>query len=198
MSKTKKIISVVLALTLVMTMATVAIVSASAADTVKVYFENSDWGAIYAYVWGGADGEALGAWPGSACADEGNGTWSIDIPADCSNVIFNNGGNGLQTNNMENPGQTMIAKLTGGTSAGDYQQVNDAVWEAYGAPETTAAPETTVPAPGTDPTSTEDVTTGTTPDAPATGGVVTYIYFVLGALVLAACAVVVLRKKANG
>ncbi|MDO5124658.1 MAG: starch-binding protein, partial [Eubacteriales bacterium] len=139
MSKTKKIISVILAVALVMTMATVAIVSASAADTVKVYFENTSWGAIYAYVWGGADGEALGAWPGAACTDEGNGIWSVDIPADCTNVIFNNN-SGSQTNNMENPGQTMIAKLTGSQSQGDYQMVDDAAWEAYGAPETTAAP----------------------------------------------------------
>ena len=62
---------------------------------------------------------------------------------------------------------------------------------------TVPAGTTTVPAADTDPTSTEDATTGTPNDAPSTGGVATYVYIVLAVLALAACAVVVLRKKAN-
>ena len=146
MSKTKKVISVVLAAALVMAMATVAMVSASAATT--VYFENSEgWGEVYAYVWGGALGEEFGAWPGSpATLVEGN-VWSADIPDDCTNVIFNNNNNGAQTNNLENIGGGVIAKLGAGTEVGEFGEIKTVyAWEQYGdAPvDTTAAPDTTV------------------------------------------------------
>ena len=144
MSKTKKVISVVLALALVMAMATVAMVSASAATT--VYFENSEgWAEVCAYVWGGALGEEFGTWPGTPCTNVEGNIWTIDIPDDCTNVIFNNNDNGSQTNNLVNPGSTQIAKLGEGTELNEYGQPMTVYgWEPYGdVEETTEAPATT-------------------------------------------------------
>ena len=138
MSKTKKIISVVLAVALVMAMATVAMVSASAST--KVYFDNSNgWGSVNAYCFGG-DGEMFGAWPGAACTDEGNGVWSIEMTGTPEAIIFNdNAGN--QTSNIVYEGTGKIAKLTGNQVQGDFQMVDEAVWEDYAVDvvETTAA-----------------------------------------------------------
>ena len=147
MSKTKKVISVVLAAALIMAMATVAMVSASAATT--VYFENSEgWADVCAYVWGGALGEEFGAWPGTPCTNVEGNIWTIDIPDDCTNVIFNNNDNGAQTNNLVNPGSTQIAKLGDGTEVNEFGQPMTVYgWEPYGdVEETTAAPTTTVAA----------------------------------------------------
>ena len=148
MSKTKKVISVVLAATLIMAMATVAMFSASAATT--VYFENSEnWAEVncYTYVDGASD-EGLGKWPGSpATLVEGN-IWSMDVPENCTHIIFNAGSNGPQTNNLVNQGGGYIAKLSTGTEVGEYGETKTIyVWETYGDTpvETTAAPvETTV------------------------------------------------------
>ncbi|MBQ8572834.1 MAG: starch-binding protein [Ruminococcus sp.] len=149
MSKTKKVISVVLAAALIMAMATVAMVSASAAAT--VYFENSEgWGEVYAYVWGGTLGEEFGAWPGSLCTQVSDDVWSADIPDDCTNVIFTAGSNGPQTNNLENIGGGYIAKLGEGFEQGEFGETKTIyVWEQYGdAPveTTTAAPVVTTTA----------------------------------------------------
>ncbi|MGN0452621.1 MAG: starch-binding protein [Ruminococcus sp.] len=136
MSKTKKIISLLLAVALIMTMATVAIVSASAAT--KVYFDGTGWGSVNAYTYvSGGSSEGLGAWPGTACNDEGNGIWSIEIPDDCTHVIFNDGSN--QTMDLVNPGATQIAKLTGNMVPGAFSDVCEAVWEDYAGGEATEA-----------------------------------------------------------
>ncbi len=148
MSKTKKIISVVLTLALVMAMATVAMISASAATT--VYFENSEgWANVCAYVWGGALGEEFGTWPGTPCTNVEGNIWTIDIPDDCTHVIFNNDNNGKQTNNLENPGSSMIAKLGAGVEENEFGVIMDVyAWEAYGDVEvTTTAPAETTAAP---------------------------------------------------
>ncbi|MBQ4105878.1 MAG: starch-binding protein, partial [Clostridia bacterium] len=125
MSKTKKIISLLLVVALVMTMATVAIVSASAAST--VYFENSaGWGAINVYYWGGSD---TPGWPGVPCTDLGNNIWSASVPDDCTNIIFNDGSN--QTSDLTFPGDGFIAKLDGGMGGTEYGEKPSATWEAY-------------------------------------------------------------------
>ena len=165
MSKTKKVISVVLALALVMAMAAVAMVSASASS--KVYFEDSNgWGTVYAYCFGG-DGEMFGTWPGSPCTDEGNGIWSIEMTGTPEAVIFNNNNAGSQTSNIIYEGTDKIAKLTGNMVQGDYQMVDEAVWEAYGDVEvtTTEAPVTTTVAATTEAPAT---TTAAATEAPVT------------------------------
>ncbi|MGB4657897.1 MAG: starch-binding protein, partial [Mobilitalea sp.] len=66
-----------------------------------VYFFNSgSWANVNAYVWGTS--EVLGGWPGVEAKSNGDGWWSVDIPAapsDGLNVIFNNN-NGSQTESI--------------------------------------------------------------------------------------------------
>ena len=145
MSKTKKIISVILTVALIMTMATVAIVSTSAAS--KVYFEDSlNWGNIYAYCYGGSAGEELGSWPGTACNAEGNGIWSIELNGSPDAIIFHANDDANQTSNIAFAGDNMIAKLTGEWIQGDYKMVAVAEFEAYGEGGNTDTPATDAPA----------------------------------------------------
>ena len=167
MSKTKKVISVVLALTLVMAMAAVAMVSASAATT--VYFENSQgWAEVYCYTFvEGASDEGLGKWPGSPATLVEGDIWSMEVPDNCTHIIFNGNGAG-QTNNLVNQGGGYIAKLSDGTEVGEYGEIKTVyVWEAYGDVEvtTTEAPVTTTAAATTEAPAT---TTAAATEAPAT------------------------------
>ncbi len=171
MSKTKKIISLILMVVLVMTMATVAIVSTSAAT--KVYFEDSySWGNIHAYCYGGS-GEILGYWPGTACQDEGNGVWSIELSSTPDFIIFHGNDDTNQTSNIPFAGENMIAKLTGEWIQGDYKMVAVAEFSVYSdAPATeatTVATEATTQA--TEATTQATEATTQTPVAPpaATG-----------------------------
>ncbi|MDO4418940.1 MAG: starch-binding protein, partial [Ruminococcus sp.] len=125
MSKTKKVISVVLAAALIMAMATVAMVSASAATT--VYFEKPDaWDAAYAYIW---DDVTNNGWAGVMMTDCGNGLWSIDAEPG-ANIIFTNGtgGVGYQTaDNVVPMDGSNCAYLNGETATNGYGEVFDAI-----------------------------------------------------------------------
>ena len=75
---------------------------------------------------------------------------------------------------------------------------NTTASEPVGTTATDPVETSTAAAPGTDPTSaTEAGTTAAATDAPATGAAA-YIYVVVAVLAMAACAVVVLRKRVNG
>lgn len=177
MSKTKKIISIVLAAVLVMSMATVAMISASAATT--VYFENSEgWSEVYCYTYVNlGSSEGLGVWPGTLANHVDGNVWSMEIPDDCTHVIFNGGNGGPQTNNLENPGTSMIAKLGEGTEVNDFgQPMTVYVWEAYGEDNTTAAPTTaaaTTVAPTTAAATTAAATTAEPTEAVTTAAATT-------------------------
>ena len=63
-------------------------------EKVIVYFYNHQgWTVVNAYSWTDGVGNHLGAWPGTAInAVEGEEGWySVELPADAENVIFNNG-----------------------------------------------------------------------------------------------------------
>ena len=71
-----------------------------------VYFDDSqsNWGNVWAYVYGGEGGDNyLGGWPGKAMSkDAETGYYMLNMPETSkdlttSNIIFNNGGNGAQT-----------------------------------------------------------------------------------------------------
>lgn len=57
-----------------------------------IYFKNDqNWtGTIYAYAWSGANSALLGSWPGSAMTSLGDDLYSINVPGDAVNIIFNN------------------------------------------------------------------------------------------------------------
>ena len=203
MSKTKKIISVVLAAVLVMAMATVAIVTSSALE----------------------DGAMLVV----AGAPElcGNGTTGYGWdPADTNNQMTFNADKGIYEKVYENVavGTYEFKVTTGGAwDNGDFNLDGDARFGGSNAIADVTVDGSTVivgfdgekalldiVAPDgpvvTDPVVTEPTNTDATsntdkpiedPDAPITGVSAT-IYVVLAVLALAAAAVVVLRKKVNG
>ena len=61
--------------------------------TKRIWFYNSEgWVNIYAYVYGSAQSDPLGAWPGSNCSQYDTRWWYIDVNVDCPySIIFNNG-----------------------------------------------------------------------------------------------------------
>ena len=62
--------------------------------------ENSSWGNPYLYYWYD-DGTTGPAWPGTIMKDlGGGGKYQIDIPADVSKVIINNGSGAVQTEDL--------------------------------------------------------------------------------------------------
>lgn len=75
-------------------------------ETYRVYVV-TDWEEVCAHMWIKDGAET--AWPGLPCtkyADKEN-TWYIEVPVDKNyeNIIFNNGGNGQQTADLEMPAQ---------------------------------------------------------------------------------------------
>lgn len=117
----KKILSVIFAAALVASMFVVGAASTSAADDYTIYFEVPDdatlenigldvWGSkVTVHAWNDA-GNVNGDWPGAeATLVEGNiysYTWTADnLP---TGIIFNNGDNGVQTQNID--GGETVAK----------------------------------------------------------------------------------------
>lgn len=117
----KKILSVVFAAALVASMFVVGAVSTSAADDYTIYFEVPDdatlenigldvWGSkVTVHAWNDG-GNVNGDWPGAEATQvDGNiysYTWTADnLP---TGIIFNNGDNGVQTQNID--GGETVAK----------------------------------------------------------------------------------------
>lgn len=131
----KKAVSLVLVIVFVMTMGTIMI-GASGSDVITLYFENSlGWESVNAFYWGSSAEQP--AWPGISAKYLGSNIWSFDFPSDCTGIIFNDGTN--QSNDLENPGSTSIAKSDGSLLGGSTYVFN---WEAYNETETsTTEPE---------------------------------------------------------
>ena len=87
----KKFISLLLTLAMVLSLAVPAM---AAEDTRTIYFENTtNWSTVNAYAWDAESIPLLGSWPGSAMTKvEGEeNIYSIEVPTDAVNMIFNNG-----------------------------------------------------------------------------------------------------------
>lgn len=102
MQKSKRIISIILALILAASMLTAAIVTTSAADSTQVYFDNSEynWEEVYIYVYGGSDSMD---WPGKPMEKGEDGMYSYTLSSG-GNVLFNNNDNGEQYPAPKAPG----------------------------------------------------------------------------------------------
>lgn len=105
MTKTsKRLISVLICLTLVLAMLPMTVFAAD--DTITVYFENNwNWSDVCAYYWGGSSGS--GDWPGVPMTLVEGTIYSVEIPADTTGLIFNGvkddgSGNRDQSPNIEN------------------------------------------------------------------------------------------------
>lgn len=66
---------------------------------ITVYYDNSvsKWSTVYIHYWGGT---TKTSWPGVKMNDVGNSIYMLEVP-EGSNAVFNNGGNGLQSQNVE-------------------------------------------------------------------------------------------------
>ena len=85
----KKIVSIVLALVMAMSLS----VTAFAADTVTIYFDNTgaDWAAVRAHYWSDGDSSTHTDWPGVTMTPVEGAIYSVEIPAGATDIIFNNG-----------------------------------------------------------------------------------------------------------
>ena len=100
----KRLVSLLLAVVMVISMFAVVPVSASAASTKTVYFQNTwMWTDVKAYFWGSSSGNSA-EWPGDAMQVAGNdGTYdvySITVPADVAGIVFNGYDSGKGGNNQ--------------------------------------------------------------------------------------------------
>lgn len=115
MKRTKKILSLLLALVLLV--GTVATLTVSAAgDTIYVRV-SSNYGTPYCYTWN-TDSDKDAPWPGTQMTAVGDGVYSYTPSKTFANVIFNNG-NGTQTSDLVYPGANMLYDLSTGN------------WEVY-------------------------------------------------------------------
>lgn len=78
----------------------------------QVYFDNSvaNFSTVYVYTWTYDGDTEMGPFPGTPCVYEGSDIWSAYIPSN-GYVIFSDATNQKTTNDLINPGATMIAKL---------------------------------------------------------------------------------------
>lgn len=78
-----------------------------ALSDIYVYFDNTktQWNEVYIYWWDSDDVETP-PWPGVTMTDCGNGYWKYRLDKSILNVIFNNGNNGAQTENLIAPIKT--------------------------------------------------------------------------------------------
>ena len=112
-----------------------------------VYFENSsNWSTVYCYMWNGSGETKNAEWPGVAMTLHKDNVWKYTTSTDYANVIFNNGGNGQQTSDLQFPGDGQIYSGT---------------WSAY--PDHVPGPTTD------DPTEVQ-------PTVPTTSGETMYVY----------------------
>ena len=92
---TKKFVSLVLAVMMVLSCVAVGV---SAASTVKVAFTNNkNWGAVNVYTWDANFNNCTGAWPGTPVTSTtvnnyGETVYHAEIPANVTGIVFNDGG----------------------------------------------------------------------------------------------------------
>lgn len=136
----KKILALFVALCLLSALFVPAL---AAEDTITVYVDAPpEWSEVWLYVWfnNGAGGENTDkTWPGDKMNDEGNGWYSLELPADQYNRVIANNGNGggeNQTVDLEMDGTidcwlTVNGNGTNGNLGGDvtYDNPGDALDE---------------------------------------------------------------------
>ena len=105
----KRVLSLVLSLVILASLCTVML-TASAFDGGTVFIRvGASYGPPNAYYWPkGGNGPV--AWPGTAMTSEGDGVFSINVPAGNNCIIFNNGGS--QTKDLDIPGANYLYDLS--------------------------------------------------------------------------------------
>ncbi|MBQ4043922.1 MAG: starch-binding protein, partial [Clostridia bacterium] len=110
----KRILSMILAIVMVAGMIPGFAVTAGAAETIAVYFKNTqNWEKVYVYTWADDAYGLTGGWPGSQMTDRGSGIWSYDVPAEAAMVIFNNGSSQTSDLTIPSDGRNLYDPSTG-------------------------------------------------------------------------------------
>ena len=129
---------------------------AATGATGTVYYENaSNWSTVYCYMWNSSGESKNAEWPGIQMTNVEGNVWKYTTGTDYANCIFNNGGNGQQTSDLQFPG--------------DGQIFRNGSWGVYDKHVT----DPTQPTQPTSPTSPTSPTTPPTPPTP-TDGVMVY------------------------
>ena len=76
-------------------------------SSIYVYYDNTktQWNEVYIFWWGSYE-VGTPSWPGEPMTDCGNGIWKYRLDKSIQNVIFNNAGNGAQTDDLTAPLKT--------------------------------------------------------------------------------------------
>ena len=101
----KRLVSLLLAVIMVMSIFAIVPVTANAADTTTVYFQNNwMWTDVNVYYWFNGGAQNNGAWPGQPAQKFGNdGTYdiySVTLPTGVEGVIFNGFDGGINAQNQ--------------------------------------------------------------------------------------------------
>ena len=123
MKQTKKLLAIILAVIIMISAVTVTAVNVSAAAGDKIYCRASF--TPYCYMWKKNTEENNKQWPGEAMTKVSGESdlYCYTVPQDKFNmVIFNNGGNGNQTADMDYPGANKLYDYASGTWS-DYAPV---------------------------------------------------------------------------
>ncbi len=102
----KRLVSLLLAVIMVMSVFAIIPVTANAADTNTVYLINSaGWSNVHAYAWNTGASDQNAEWPGQAMQSAGTHSsgaqmYSITFPSAYQNIIFNGGNGGPQTDDL--------------------------------------------------------------------------------------------------
>lgn len=141
--------------------------------TFYYYVNTTKWESVNCYGWSEED-KTTCIWPGYACTylttdENGNEVYRAEVPSFFENIIFNNGGNKKQTEDILLDGVNNCFTPDGTTASGKYN-VTASVWEGGNTTEpttdpieTTATPDESAPAPTSEPPASDTVqTTGST------------------------------------
>ncbi|MBR2320325.1 MAG: starch-binding protein [Clostridia bacterium] len=123
----KKFLSFLLTFAMLFSLAMPAM---AAEDTRTIYFENTNnWSTVNAYAWDAESIALLGTWPGTAMTKvEGEeNIYSIEVPTDAVNMIFNNGSEQTADLTIPTDGKNLYTYNSGWStygSTGDEPTIN--------------------------------------------------------------------------
>ncbi|WP_297424898.1 starch-binding protein [Clostridium sp.] len=92
----------------------------SSQGVTKVYFKNTfGWDKVKVYAYNDGTSDKVKDWPGESAVDEGNGLYSYTLPKgfESATVIFNNDGNGKQTDNLQTTVGSTMEFVSDGTES---------------------------------------------------------------------------------
>ena len=111
MKSAKKTLSLILICAMMLALVMIPV---QAADTVTIYVDitGSGWSNVNVYTWN-ESGECTGSWPGAAMTHVSGYVYSLPIPADAKNIIFNDGSTQTADLTIPTDGKNMYIYASG-------------------------------------------------------------------------------------